>query len=115
MPILMHWNLSLTFFPFVLVLILAALKTLDLLKENSGNRKFRPGNHRSFERKLWEQEISTDGPGPVGLNAELRNHKSFKRKLWEQEIFGLEPIDLLKENFGIGNFDRLGPMIRISF
>ncbi len=35
----------------------------------------RPGpaelqNHRSFKRKLWEQEIPTDGLGPVGLNAE---------------------------------------------
>jgi hypothetical protein len=58
MPILMHWNLSVTFFPFVPVLVLAASKTIDLLKktlgkgnsgpettyllkENSGNRKFR--------------------------------------------------------------------------
>jgi hypothetical protein len=38
-------------------------ETTDLLKENSGNRKFRPGNHRSFKRKLWEQEIPTDGLG----------------------------------------------------
>jgi hypothetical protein len=52
MPILMHWNLSLTFFPFVPVPVLAASKTIDLLKENSGNRKFWPGNHRSFKRKL---------------------------------------------------------------
>jgi hypothetical protein len=57
----------------------------------SGNRKFRPGNHRSFERKLWEHEISTNGPGPVGLNAELRNHRSFKRKLWKQEIPARKP------------------------
>jgi hypothetical protein len=91
MPILMHWNLSLTFFPFVPVLVLAASKITDLLKENSRNRKFRLGNHRSFKRKLWEQEISTDGPGPVGLNAELRNHKSFKRKLWEQAIPARNP------------------------
>jgi len=82
MPILMHWNLSLTFFPFVLVLV---------LKKNFGNRKFRPGNHRSFKRKLWEQEILTDGSGPVGLNAELRNHRSFKRKLWEQDIPARKP------------------------
>jgi len=86
MPILMHWNLSFTFFPFVLVSVLAASKTIDLLKENSGNKKFWPGNHKFFQRKLWEHEILTNGPGPVGLNAELRNHRSFKRKLWEQEI-----------------------------
>jgi hypothetical protein len=48
MPILMHWNLSLTFFPFVLVPVLKKTlgtgnfgpETTDLLKENSGNRKF---------------------------------------------------------------------------
>ncbi len=60
-------------------------------KKNSGNRKFRPRNHRSFKRKLWEQEILTDGSGPVGLNAELRNHRSFKRKLWEQDIPARKP------------------------
>jgi len=54
MPILMHWNLSVTFFPFVPVPVLAASKNTDLLKENSGNRKFWPGNQRSFKRKLWE-------------------------------------------------------------
>ncbi len=40
---------------------------------------------------LWEQEIPTDGQGPVGLNAELRKHRSFKRKLWEQEIPARKP------------------------
>jgi hypothetical protein len=57
-----HWNLSLTFFPFVPVPVLAVSKTTDLLKENFGNRKFRPGNHRSFKRKLWEQEIPARKP-----------------------------------------------------
>jgi hypothetical protein len=48
MPILMHWNLSLTFFPFVPVPVLAVSKITDLLKENYGNKKFRFKNHRSF-------------------------------------------------------------------
>ncbi len=44
-------------------------ETTDLLKENSGNRKLWPRNHRSFERKLWEQ----DGSGPVSVKPELRH------------------------------------------
>ncbi len=43
-------------------------------------------NHKFFKRKLWEQEIPTDGPSLVDLNVELQNHRSFKRKLWEQDI-----------------------------
>jgi hypothetical protein len=65
MPILMHWNLSLTFFPFVPVPVLAVSKITDLLKENYGNKKFRFKNHRSFFKKLWEQEIPTDRPSPT--------------------------------------------------
>jgi len=78
------------------------------------DRKFRPGNHRIFERKLWEHEIPTDraqplqkpaGPGRPEHRASKPqifskktlgigkfrpgNHKSFERKLWEQEIPGV--------------------------
>jgi len=31
----------------------------------SRNKKFRPRNHKSFERKLWEQEIPTDRAQPL--------------------------------------------------
>jgi hypothetical protein len=68
MPILMHWNLSLTFFPFVPIPVLGASKTTNLLKENSGNKKLRLENHKSFLKNLWEQEISIDEPGSIDVH-----------------------------------------------
>jgi len=58
--------------------VLTASKNKNLLNENFGNKKFWLGNHRYFLKKLGEQEIPIDGPGPVGLNAELcHRHSEF--------------------------------------
>jgi len=52
-----------------------SFETTDLLKENSGNKKFRPENHKSFERKLWEQEVQT-GRSAVYYGPEFRHRQT---------------------------------------